>query len=233
MRIFEPVTEFRMPFDDAGRPGPWRGAGERAINLPPAVIALLALNVAIHVLRSLLPEAFDQRIVYQLGLVAAAYTGDAKTTVEPVALLVAPITYQFLHGSWLHLGINMLTLAAFGAPVERVLGWRRFIAFYLSSGVVAGAVHILFFYDAIDPVVGASGAISGLFGGVLILLQRLGRLPSLIPIALVWIGLNIFFGVVGGTPGAGTDQVAWMAHIGGFVFGLLAVRFFVPRPVIP
>jgi membrane associated rhomboid family serine protease len=126
----------------------------------------------------------------------------------------------------------MLTLAAFGAPVERVLGWRRFLAFYLIGGVVAGFVHVLFFYDAVDPVVGASGSISALFGGVLILLRRLGRLPSLIPIALIWIGLNVFFGIVGGTPGAGGDPVAWTAHIGGFVFGLLAIRLFVPRTII-
>lgn len=222
-----------MPFDDAGRPGPWRGAGERAINLPPTILFLIGINVAVHVVRMLLPDAFDQRIVYQLGIVAAAYTGDAGPTgVEPLALLVAPLTYQFVHASWLHLGINMLTLAAFGAPVERALGVRRFIAFYLLAGIVAAFVHVLFFYDTVDPVVGASGAISGLFGGVLILLRRVGRLPSLIPIALIWIGLNIFFGVVGGTPGAGGDPVAWTAHIGGFVFGLLAVRFFVPRPAI-
>ncbi|HYC64891.1 MAG TPA: rhomboid family intramembrane serine protease [Reyranellaceae bacterium] len=222
-----------MPFDDAGRPGPWRGAGERAINLPPTVLLLIGINVAVHVLRALLSEAFDQRIVLQLGLVAAAYTGDAGPTgVDPVALFVAPFTYQFLHASWLHLGVNMLTLAAFGAPVERVLGWRRFITFYILSGIVAGFVHVLFFYDALDPVVGASGAISGLFGAVLILMRRLGRLPSLIPIALIWIGLNVFFGIVGGTPGAGGDPVAWTAHIGGFVFGLAAIRLFVPRPSI-
>lgn len=220
-----------MPFDDAGRPGPWRGAGERAINLPPTVLVLIGINLAVQLLRALLTESFDGRIVKQLGLVAAAYTGDAGPTgVEPVALFVAPITYQFLHAGWVHLGINMVTLAAFGSPVERVLGWQRFLAFYLISGVVAGFVHVGFFYEATDPVVGASGAISGLFGGVLILLKRLGRLPSLIPIALIWIGLNIFFGIVGGTPGAGGDPVAWMAHIGGFVFGLLAVRFFVPDP---
>jgi membrane associated rhomboid family serine protease len=222
-----------MPFDDAGRPGPWRGAGERAINLPPTVLFLIGVNLAVHVLRAMLSDSFDQRIVLQFGFVAAAYTGDAGPTgVDPVALFVAPFTYQFLHAGWLHLGINMLTLAAFGAPVERVLGWRRFIAFYLIGGIVAAFVHVLFFYDSADPVVGASGAISALFGGVLILLRRLGRLPSLIPIALIWIGLNVFFGIVGGTPGAGGDPVAWTAHIGGFVFGLLAIRLFVPRPSI-
>jgi len=195
---------------------------------------LIGVNVAVHVVRTYLLSAdFDQRVVMEFGLVAAAYTGDAAAMgTDFLALLVAPITYQFLHATWLHLGINMLTLAAFGAPVERVLGPRRFVAFYLCAGIVAGFVHVLFYYDTMDPVVGASGAISGLFGAVLILMQRVGRMPSLIPIAAVWIGLNVFFGLVGGAPGTGGEPVAWTAHIGGFVFGLLAVRWFIPRKTV-
>ena len=79
-------------------------------------------------------------------------------------------------------------------------------------------------------MVGASGAISGVFGGVLILKRYVGSLPSLLPVAGVWIALNVFFGIVGGTPGAGGDPVAWTAHIGGFVYGLAAIRLFMPPP---
>ena len=71
----------------------------------------------------------------------------------------------------MHLGVNMVTLAAFGAPVERLLGVRRFVLFYLSAGVVAGLVHVLLFPASTDPVIGASGAISGVFGGVLMLMR--------------------------------------------------------------
>jgi membrane associated rhomboid family serine protease len=224
-----------MPFDEARRPSPrGGGSGERAINLPSVILWLIGVNVAVHVVRTfLLSDDFDQRIVMEFGLVAAAYTGDAAAMgTDFLSLLMAPITYQFLHANWLHLGVNMLTLAAFGAPVERVLGPRRFVAFYLCAGIVAGFVHVLFYYDTMDPVVGASGAISGLFGAVLILMQRVGRMPSLIPIAAVWIGLNVFFGLVGGAPGTGGEPVAWTAHIGGFVFGLLAVRWFIPRRTV-
>lgn len=224
-----------MPFDEARRPSPrGGGSGERAINLPSVILWLIGVNVAVHVVRTfLLSDDFDQRIVMEFGLVAAAYAGDAGATgTDLLTLLVAPITYQFLHASWLHLGVNMVTLAAFGAPVERVLGPRRFVAFYLCAGIAAGIVHVLFFHDTMEPVVGASGAISGLFGAVLILLQRVGRMPSLIPIAVVWIGLNVFFGLVGGAPGTGGEPVAWAAHIGGFIFGLLAVRWFIPRQIV-
>jgi membrane associated rhomboid family serine protease len=216
-----------MPFDNVRRQGPGRGAHERAINLPPALLWLILINVAVHLLRQTLSEPVDQELVMQLGLVPANYTAEPGGAWW--SLLLAPITYQFLHGGWLHLGINMVTLAAFGVPVVRVLGARRFILFYLSAGIVAGFVHVFFFPASTDPVVGASGAISGVFGAVLMLMRYVGSIPSLLPIAGIWIALNIFFGVFGGTPGAGGDPVAWTAHIGGFVYGLAAIRLFMPR----
>jgi len=215
-----------MPFDNAGRPGPGRGTGERAINLPPALMWLIGINVAIQLLRTLLGDEADQALVLQFGLVPAAYSGGGHDLLAQVA---APLTYQFLHGGWMHLIINMVSLAAFGAPVERLLGARRFVLFYLSAGLVAGLVHVVLFPDSVDPVIGASGAISGVFGGVLMLMRYVGSLTSLLPVAAIWIGLNVFFGVVGGTPGAAGEQVAWTAHIGGFVYGLAAIRLFMPR----
>ncbi len=216
-----------MPFDDEERRQPGgRGTGERAINLPPAVLWLIGINVAIQLLRQLLPEQADLEILVQFGLIPQAYTSGNG---DLLSLIAAPITYQFIHGGWMHLGINMLTLAAFGAPVERLLGVRRFVAFYLVCGIVAGAVHILVYPDSPDPVVGASGAISGVFGAVLMLMRYVGSLTSLLPVAGIWIGLNVFFGLFGGAPGAGGESIAWVAHIAGFVFGLAAIRFFAPR----
>jgi membrane associated rhomboid family serine protease len=214
-----------MPFDNVGRPGPGRGTGERAINLPPAVLWLIGINVAVQGLLSLLGDDVDSALIQQFGLVPAAYGGS-----DLVSQVAAPITYQFLHGGWVHLGINMVSLAAFGAPVERLLKARRFVAFYLSAGIVAGLVHVLLFSSSVDPVIGASGAISGVFGAVLMLMRYIGSLTSLLPVAAVWIGLNVFFGVVGDAPGTGGEQVAWVAHIAGFVYGLAAIRLFVPRP---
>lgn len=218
-----------MPFDEVRRPGPERGTNERAINLPPAILWLIAINVAVHLVRQLLSDSVDDQVVLQLGLVPAAYTGEASG--DFVFLVLAPFTYQFLHGGWVHLGVNMLTLAAFGAPVERLLGVGRFVLFYLSAGIAAGLVHVLIFPNSTDPVVGASGAISGVFGAVLMLMRQIGSLPSLLPVAGVWIALNVFFGLYGGTPGAGGEPVAWAAHIGGFIYGLAVIRFLAPRQI--
>jgi membrane associated rhomboid family serine protease len=218
-----------MPFDDIRRRGPERGAHERAINLPPAILVIIALNIAVQLVRQLLSESVDQHLVLQFGLVPVAYTSQ-QSGGHWFSLIAAPFAYQFLHGGWIHLGVNMLSLAAFGAPIERLLGVRRFVVFYLTAGLAAGLVHIASFPDSPDPVIGASGAISGVFGAVLVLLWRAGRMPSLLPVAGVWIALNVFFGIFGGTPGASGEPVAWTAHIGGFIYGLVAIRFFARLP---
>jgi membrane associated rhomboid family serine protease len=217
-----------MPFDNVKRQGPGRGAHERAINLPPALFGLIVVNVVVHLLRQILSEPMDQWVILNFGLIPANYTGAPGG--EWWSLLLAPVTYQFLHAGWIHLGVNMLTLAAFGAPLERLLGPRRFVLFYLSAGIAAGFIHGLFFSDSVDPVIGASGAISGVFGGALMALRRIGRLTSLLPVAGIWIALNVFFGIFGGTPGSGGEPIAWTAHIGGFVYGLIALRLFLPAP---
>ncbi len=217
-----------MPFDGDGRrsSGGGSGPGERAINLPPAILWLIVVNVAVQVLREFLGPQADADIFMKFGLVPAAYTSGQG---DFFSMIVSPVTYQFLHGGWLHLGINMLTLAAFGAPIERLLGVKRFLAFYLAAGIAAGFVHVLVYPDSLDPVVGASGSISGVFGAVLILMRHVGSLTSLLPVAGIWIGLNVFFGIFGGAPGTAGESVAWVAHIAGFVFGLVAIRFFAPR----
>jgi membrane associated rhomboid family serine protease len=216
-----------MPFDQVRTPGPGGGTHERAINLPPAILWLIVINVAVQGARLLLSEPLDDRLVLQFGLVPAHYA--AEPVGDWLSLIAAPFTYQFLHGGWIHVGVNMLSLAAFGAPVERTLGWRRFVLFYLSAGIVAGLVHVLIYSSSADPVVGASGAVSGVFGAVLVLMRRAGGLTSLLPVAGVWIALNIFFGVTDLTPGAGGAPVAWAAHIAGFVFGMAAIKAFLPR----
>src|SRR5262245_63001323 len=160
-----------MPFDNLKNPGPQRGAGERAINLPPAILWLIGINVAVYLVRQLLSDSVDQALVTELGLVPANITGDQGSLLLS---LVSLFTYQFLHGGWVHLGVNMLSLAAFGAPVERLLGVRRFVLFYLSAGVVSAAGHILFFQNSPDPVIGASGAISCVFGAVLLWRRQVG-----------------------------------------------------------
>jgi len=207
------------------------GARQPILNVGGAVLWLIVANLAVHLLRMLLAEPADDRLVFELALVSARLTGAMPWgPFDPLPV----VTYQFLHGGLDHLGINMLALLAFGTPVERRLGAARFLAFYLICGLAGAAAHLLAFPDSPAPLIGASGAIAGCFAGAVRLVAgrgRAGGLAGLRQVALLaalWLGSQVVFGLVGGGIGS-TEIVAWWSHIGGFVAGLLLIGWFVPR----
>jgi membrane associated rhomboid family serine protease len=143
---------------------------------------------------------------------------------------------MFLHGSLLHIGGNMLFLWIFGNNVEDRFGHIPYLIFYLVAGVVATAVYVLFNPDSTAPLLGASGAIAGVMGAYLVLFPRAPiRTLILIPpiilwprlpawaLLLFWFGSQFFI-----SPGSG---VAWVAHVGGFIFGALVGWAFRGREV--
>jgi membrane associated rhomboid family serine protease len=142
---------------------------------------------------------------------------------------VTVVTSMFLHGGLLHLGGNMLFLWIFGDNIEHRVGHLRFALFYLACGLLAGLAHILFNSDSMIPTVGASGAISGVLGGYLLLFPRnrvyvltyggVATVPALVMLGL-WILMQLVSqaGELGAT--ADTGGVAYLAHIGGFAAGL-------------
>jgi membrane associated rhomboid family serine protease len=189
------------------------------INLPPVTTALLVANVAVHVARLLLSPDLDDALVELFGLVPARYTEAGGWSWLD---LVDPVTYQFLHGSVMHLAMNMLALLAFGAGIERRLGGARMLVFFLVCGIAGAAAHILVYPSSTDPVIGASGAISGLFGGILVLQRRMGMGGGgrLWLVVAIWIAVIVVTGQAG-IPGQQGMLIAWVAHLGGFVAGLL------------
>ncbi len=194
-------------------------ARQPILNLPPITKALLIVNVAVHVLRLLLPAHLDDALVSTLAFIPARYTL-ADGLGWPA--LVDPITYQFLHANFIHLGVNMLALLAFGSGVERRIGGWRMLVFFLVCGVVSALAHLAAYPSTPEPIVGASGAISGLFGGVLRFQfgAAPGRRRGLWPIIILWIAVNFVVGQTG-MPGADSAPIAWVAHLGGFLAGLL------------
>lgn len=141
-------------------------------------------------------------------------------------------SYMFLHGGWLHLLGNMWFLWIFGRRVEEAIGSGAFLGFYLVSGILAGLCHAYFASRSLTPLVGASGAISGVLGAYLVLFPR-ARIMTLVPIVifirviavpaviflLIWIGLQVVSQAL--TPARQVTGVAYFAHIGGFLSGLL------------
>lgn len=178
------------------------------------------------------------RLVYGLGVIPAVLTGEAQLApgLAMADPLVTLISYQFLHGGFMHLAGNMLYLWVFGDNIEDSLGHARFLLFYLVCGVAAALAQVAFDPVNATPLIGASGSISGVLGAYLILhpkarvLVPVGFIPLYLPawlLLIFWFGFQ-FFAAFGG-PAA--DNVGWWAHIGGFVAGVVLVFVFRRRAV--
>jgi len=167
-------------------------------------------------------------------------SGDAPA--QPPFWITA-FSSMFMHGSILHLGGNMLFLWIFGNNVEDSMGRARYIGFYLLGGLAAIGAQILVDTDAAIPTIGASGAVAAVLGGYLLLYPRarvvtlifiiffftIIELPALLILGF-WFVQQIAFGFYGvANPTGGGGGVAYFAHIGGFAFGLLAIKLFASR----
>jgi len=175
--------------------------------------------------------------IVPVELISEGLFGDNDRTGQfdliPVAEKWTLITYMFLHGGWLHLIGNMLFLWVFGDNVEDAMGHFRFLVFYLACGVFAGLFHTWMLPSSELPLVGASGAISGVVAAYLILHPRvrvwvlvLFRIPLPLSAGLVlgfWVIFQIFNAFF--SPSLGGGQVAWWAHVGGLIAGAVLIPF--------
>ncbi|MGE5418280.1 MAG: rhomboid family intramembrane serine protease [Acidobacteriota bacterium] len=152
------------------------------------------------------------------------------------------ITSMFLHGGWMHLIGNMWFLWLFGDNVEDLMGPIRFFFFYIICGVIAALVHVFVYPLSNVPTVGASGAIAGVMGAYFLMYPR-AQVVTLVPIFLFWfveipawvfLGLWFLIQFFQGTAtmASGTAQIAFWAHIGGFIAGMLIYRVFKTREEI-
>jgi len=200
-----------------------------ALHTPVVTYLLLATCVLTFLWQVGQGEDGMQRAVFGLGLIPGVVTG-AVELVPELRLVPASLTFitsMFLHGSWLHLAGNMLYLWIFANNIEDRLGHGGFALFYVTSGLAAALFQIAPDPASTIPMVGASGAISGVLGAYLMLFPR-ARVVVFIPISfmllheirafwllVIWFGIQLF-SAVAGPGGAG---VAWWAHVGGFVAG--------------
>jgi membrane associated rhomboid family serine protease len=225
----EEIREERQPF----------------LRLPMAVGILAALLIAIHALLWFLPDGVCEYVLENYAFIPARYSptflaahnADGGSLADKALPFV---TYMFLHGSWMHVGINTVWLLAFGPVVARRFGALRFFAFFLICGIAGAVVHLACNWGSVDPVIGASAAISGLMAAGFRLLGREGinggPIRPLVPfysrqillISAVWVVINIVAGVTGLGAGPGIQLIAWQAHLGGFAAGLLLAGLFDP-----
>jgi len=200
--------------------------------VPFITVALIAANIAVFAYEFTLPAAALQALVETWGLTPARV---ALGTAQ-FAWLPTVVTSMFLHGGWLHLLGNMLYLWIFGNNIEDRLGPVGFLAFYLAAGAFAAATQVFVAPESQVPIVGASGAISGVLGAYAVLYPR-ARVLTVIPIFFVLelaavpagfvIGFWFLLQVASGVGSLGTEgmagNVAWFAHIGGFIAGAVGM----------
>jgi membrane associated rhomboid family serine protease len=203
-------------------------------NYPVVNTLLIATNVLLFFVQMAQGPQQDQ-FIYTYGLVPARYSvpeiGAHFTSFQQVLAL---ISFMFLHGGFWHLLGNMWSLYIFGDNVEDQLGPLRYLLFYLLSGWASGLFHLFLNWQSPVPTIGASGAIAGVMGAYLILFPR-SRILTLIPILFIpyfieipaffflgiWFLLQ-FLGAAGS--GAQGGGIAWWAHVGGFVAGIILVK---------
>ncbi|MBI3805196.1 MAG: rhomboid family intramembrane serine protease [Nitrospirae bacterium] len=208
---------------------------------PVMTWALIAINTAVFFYELSLSPAELEALFYRFGLVPARFSHPdwARLVGLPTDDYWPFLTSMFLHGGWLHLIGNMWALWIFGDNIEDQMGRRRFLAFYLLTGMIAGVVHGLMNIHSTMPTVGASGAIAGVFGAYFVLFPH-SRVIVLFPIffipfffelpagfyLLFWYLSQLLGGTLAGIGPGGVGGVAFWGHVGGFASGMLLYRFF-------
>jgi membrane associated rhomboid family serine protease len=210
---------------------------------PAVVLLLLAGLVAAHAARSLISPAQSLEWINRFAFIPARYSAAflSQHGIDPGSLLdrgLPFVSYMALHNDYTHLAINCLWLLAFGPIVARRYGTPLFLLFFVLCGVAGAAAHLAFNWGSLEPVIGASAAISGLMAAGIRLLPterpawasagppaEAALLPlrsrQILLFSLVWVAINIVAGVTGLGMGGETGLIAWQAHLGGFAAGLL------------
>jgi membrane associated rhomboid family serine protease len=203
--------------------------------VPVVTYALIAINALVWLYQAALPNDVGEAFLFRYGMVPYFIAQDTRA-----ASLTTPLTSMFMHGGWMHVISNMWFLHIFGDNVEDVFGKPKFVVFYLLCGLFAAAAQIMVDPASRVPMVGASGAIAGVLGAYIRLFPQ-ARVVTLIPIfffvtvrelpavffIFIWFLLQLFSGIGSlGYYGHSGGGVAFFAHIGGFLAGLVLVSVF-------
>jgi membrane associated rhomboid family serine protease len=214
---------------------------EPLLNIPSVVLALIALCAAVYFVQFyLMTPDQDLEFLIRAAFIPMRYSGQY---IIDIYAFTTPISYAFLHGSFAHLAVNMVWLAAVGTPLANRIGVVRFLLFWLVCGAAAAGLHYLMHPTDDVPLVGASGAIAGMMAATpryLFRVDRFSRSPAyagpLLPLGVslrsrqvlafvvIWMGGNLLIGLLG-APGV-SNNIAWEAHVGGFLAGFLLLGLF-------
>jgi len=205
-------------------------------NYPVVTTAIIGINLLVYLMQ-LSQGGGGDRFVYILGLVPARYSDPRLSHYFTTGQqLFSLFSFMFLHGGFWHLLGNMWSLWIFGDNVEDRLGPLRYLVFYLACGLASGLSHLILNTGSNVPTIGASGAIAGVMGAYFILYPR-AKILTLVPIIIIplffeipayfFLGFWFLLQFLNATAGHGTaGGIAWWAHIGGFIFGIIFLKLF-------
>ena len=208
---------------------------------PYVNITIIVINILVFVRQLSVPYNQIPLFYQRFGVVPSDLVSlFAGISSDPTGQILSVFTTMFLHGGWLHLGGNMLYLWIFGDNVEDRIGHTKYLLFYLLTGIIATTAQVISDPVSSIPIIGASGAVAGILGAYLVSCPK-ARVLALIPVfffvtlaeisavifLLFWFVLQVISGVM--TSAATGASVAWWAHIGGFVAGMVLVNFFGKR----
>ncbi|MCF6159275.1 MAG: rhomboid family intramembrane serine protease [wastewater metagenome] len=206
---------------------------------PYITVGIICLNVIIFLYELSLGHQLES-FLFQFGVVPAKITYYSEIPDSTVIGAYFPfLSYMFLHGGFLHLIGNMWYFWIFGDNIEDMLGRFKFIIFYLVCGIGSGVVHFYFNSQSGVPCVGASGAVAGILGAYMVTFPK-ARVLVIIPLFIIWqiielpaiivLGfwflIQFFSGATAITSIEGGGGVAWWAHVGGFVLGIILIKVF-------
>lgn len=214
----------------------------RAFNLPPIIILLTAVCVLIEIIRTyLLSDEANIWVLYMFAFIPARY-GDPQLAASWQAF-ATPFSYSFLHGGFTHLINNCLWLLVFGSPLAATIRNGRFLLFWFVCAAIGAWFHYLAQPQDMTPMIGASGAISGMMGAAARFGFRMIRLPEggsrfsvpappcgklvRMPGVVVFLGIYLLMNLGIGATGVSVSgaSIAWQAHLGGIVAGFIAAPF--------
>lgn len=212
--------------------------------LPFATCGLIAVNVAIFLWTLSLGPHQLEWVFHNLAFTPGRFFEHISDGDGGASTYLPLLTNTFLHGGWLHLIFNMWTLWLFGPAVEDRFGHSRFVAFYLVCGIIASATHALFGPGSLLPVLGASGAIAAVLGAYTVMFP-FSRIIVLIPIIIIplfipvpamlftgfWFTTQLFSATFAWLIPDGAGGIAWWAHVGGFLAGIVMTPFARRKPI--
>lgn len=222
-----------------------RGNAQPMFNMPPVVVALIGLCVAVYLMQTYALN--DSRYVWfmqNFAFIPQRFSFGGGFA-DPAAWFSA-LSYSFMHGGFAHLAVNIVWFAAFGSPLAGRIGTRKFLLFWVLTAIIAAFTHYVLYPDSNIPLVGASGAISGMmgaaarfgfrrvtyysdtgrqvpaFGGPLLTVAQTLQNRTVLTFVGFWLAINVITGLYATVPGE-VSGIAWEAHIGGFIAGFFGI----------